>query len=328
MGTKHGGPITSGGSLNHGDTVSGGRDSVASEVEARHGLEVLDEHVRASSEALEPKGRRFDSLKQLRGEVRGAVSGALTLAENPHVVGSYARGTMIDSGPSNDFDVMFVLDPRIHGDWLGQESGPRNCLDRVREVLARDPGFSPEMVHVDGNSVRVSTDHGSVDVVPAFPDPRGGYQIPDTSGGQTWRHTDPRMFKRYLDAANRAHNGRVVRITRLVKQWNETHGHHLRSFHLETMVLTHFRNRAYVGGSSDFDELERFYSQLPTYLQTPAVEPVYGERVDSYLTEPEFRIVSRQAIRAFKRIRHAGTVSRHDDADRGIDEFDQTIGGG
>lgn len=326
MGTKYSGPSRPGGPIVPESHWTRSPEETSRPPRESEEIRLLDEHLKLRADGLEPKGRRFDALKRLKAELQRAISNEVSLAEPPHVFGSYARGTMIGPNRQNDFDLLLVVEPTAHGNWRTQESGPRNALERLRDVIAHEPRFADCEVRVDRNAVRVSTTDGSVDLVPAFRHPLGGYEIPDTSGGQSWIRTDPRMFKRYFDAADKTHSGKVVRVARLAKQWNEAEGHRLKSFHLENMVLTHFRNRSPRTDSSESEELRDFFRELPVYLQNHSRDPVNGERVDGYLDESEYQHVIRAAQRAHEAMVDSAAAAERRNYTRAASLLDEVLG--
>jgi hypothetical protein len=88
-----------------------------------------------------------------------------------------------------------------------------------------------------------------VDVVPAFHRKGGGYLIPNTSLGR-WIGTDPKKHVELWTASNKAHNGDLVPLIKMVKGWNKS-GDVFKSFHLETLVrhvLTGIRIDSYPSG--------------------------------------------------------------------------------
>ena len=234
--------------------------------------------------------------------------------EDMHIIGSYARGTMIDTGPDKDFDVMYVLDHGVHGGWLTQESGASHALAKVRSALMADPAYPAESVTVDQNAVRVSTPNGKVEIVPAFRNPDGGYLIPDTYDTTQWRRSDPRRFKRTIDAMDVAQKGRFIQLVRICKNWNNVRKLGLRSFHLETMVYDFFRTRKDAPDNSLPGVLHEFFERLPWYVQNSSYEPVYSEKVDRYLAPTDRDRIIRSVQRTRRHLLEAeGRLTRHGD---------------
>ena len=62
----------------------------------------------------------------------------------------------------------------------------------------------------------------------------GGYFIPDGYGG--WKDTNPKYHMHIIAEGDKAQNGRLKPLIRLIKAWNLANGNHLRSFHVELLV--------------------------------------------------------------------------------------------
>lgn len=71
-------------------------------------------------------------------------------------------------------------------------------------------------------------------MVPGFYRTGGGYLIPDAGLGR-WIETDPKHHVELWSASNRAHNGDLVPLIKMVKGWNKSRKL-FRSFHLEVLT--------------------------------------------------------------------------------------------
>lgn len=266
---------------------------------------VVEEH----AARLAPPQRQVRELGELKNAVQSSLSGELGV-EGVNVVGSVAKGTQINRPGGNDIDVVFVLDRGRHGDWLTQENGPRNCLTKVRDVLASDLRFSHVEIGVDRNTVTARVGDSKVDIIPAFRHPESGVLIPDTSGGQRWVRTNPRMSKRILEEKDRRWGGQVTQTLKLAKDWNERNRTGLSSTHLEAMVEGHFDRKPQTGENSSRANVHEFFARLPWYLQERAHEPVYHQRVDSYLSSDDRSRAISKASRTASRIEKAEKLAR------------------
>ncbi len=262
-----------------------------------------------------PEGQRR-ALRDLKDSVEDRLSSELKV-ERVNVVGSVAKGTQIRREGGNDIDLEVVLNREAHGDWLVQENGPRNCLNKVKSVIEGDPRFSGVEVRVDLNVVTAMIGDAKVDIAPAFTNEQGGVLIPDTSGNQTWVRTNPRMSKRLLEVSDKRHAGQVVPLIRLAKDWNARNGGHLRSYTVEAMCMRHFAEKPEGGEESYRSNTHEFFARLPFYLDKGAVrDPVYGDAVDGYLAPEERGVLIRKALRTKAKIEKAEKLALTGKAER------------
>lgn len=284
---------------------------------------VIEEHV----VRLAPPARQVRELGDLKSAVQSTLSRELAI-QGVNVVGSVAKGTQIDRPGGNDIDVEFVLDRGRHGDWLTQANGPRNCLTKVRDVVASDPRFSQVEVGVDRNTVTARVGNSKVDIIPAFRHPEGGVLIPDTTGEQRWIRTSPRTSKRILEEKDRRWAGQVTHLLKIAKDWNERNCTGLSSTHLEAMVEGHFDRKPQNGENSSRANVHEFFARLPWYLQESAHEPVYQQRVDAYLSSDDRTQAISKASRTASHIEEAEKLARRaNNSDSAAEAYREALDG-
>lgn len=294
---------------------------------AEETTEAIDSAIEARLSMIQPAPEELRRMKSLKSSIEGQLAAELDV-ERVNVVGSVAKGTQIHRPGGNDIDVEVVLGRESHGDWLDQESGARNCLSRVRDVIARNPRFDNVEVRVDRNVVRARLGQATLDIAPAFSHPEGGVVIPDTSGAQGWVRTNPRMSKRLLEAADRARHGQVVPLIQLAKDWSLRNGDELRSYTIEAMVTRFFAEKEQNGENTSRANVHEFFARLPWLLQKgAATDPVYGQPADTYL-EPETRskLIAR-AVRTATKLDRAERLARAGKADRASEIYRDVLGG-
>ncbi len=226
--------------------------------------------------------RRLDEIEQ---EVENTLRSRLSIVER-HMFGSSVKGTMVKKKNGNDMDVLFVLDPAVHGAWLKQPQGEKACLETIRQVLSLNPRLKTASIRVDKNAVNVMVDKMSIDVVPSFPGSERDFVIPDTSRSSGWVNTDPRRFKRVLQEIDKRNSGKVIPLIQKVKDWNNRHGGYLRSYHIEAMAYLYFKTAPERSGDDIHPHINEFFTRLPHYLQTGNIrDPITGERLDHYLRD-------------------------------------------
>jgi Second Messenger Oligonucleotide or Dinucleotide Synthetase domain len=145
------------------------------------------------------------------------------------LTGSYRRSTIISPLEEADVDIFIVLHPKYYGG--SQATLLNNVKTALRKTYTKTPDISP-----DGHAVTITFTDFKVDVVPGFQQKGGGYLIPDAQL-KRWLATDPKKHVEIWAKANKAHDGDLVPLLKMLKGWNKSRGI-LRSFHLETLALS------------------------------------------------------------------------------------------
>jgi hypothetical protein len=215
------------------------------------------------------------SIRQNR--VRGALERGMEVIDSC-VVGSYRRCTMVAPLNACDVDICVVLDPKHYN-----PDRPAGLLDKVRSILLNTYTQSPRISR-SGQAVTVTFADFKVDVVPAFNRQGGGYVIPNSNTGG-WIETDPKKHIQIWSAANKANNGNLIPLIKMVKTWNRTHSALFRSFHLELLVL-HALNGVTI---SDFPSGVRFvFDKARELVRYTIPDPAgFGDNVGGYLNTPQ-----------------------------------------
>ncbi|MDX0586882.1 nucleotidyltransferase [Sinorhizobium medicae] len=160
--------------------------------------------------------------------VRDAVASDFFVLES-FLTGSYRRNTMIAPLSTADVDVFIVLDPKYYA--VNNQSA---LLSAVVGTLKKEYPKTPK-IKPDGQAVTITFTDFKVDVVPGFYRTGGGYLIPDANMGR-WMPTDPRKHVELWTASNKAHNGSLIPLIKMMKCWNRANKEMFRSFHLEVLV--------------------------------------------------------------------------------------------
>lgn len=161
--------------------------------------------------------------------IREVLEGHLHVLDT-FLAGSYRRNTLIGPLAEADIDVFVVLGSRYYA-----PAGQQQLLERVRAAL-RKTYTRTARIRPDGQAVTVKFADFKMDVVPGFRRKGGGFLIPDADT-RSWISTDPTEHVEIWAAANRAHDGKLVPLIKMMKAWNRPRKV-LRSFHLETLTLT------------------------------------------------------------------------------------------
>jgi hypothetical protein len=227
---------------------------------------------------LEITGLQSSTVSTRQQSVREAVEAELTVLDS-FLTGSYSRSTMISPLSEADVDIFFVLDPKYFHNYNGQNGGQAGLLDLVKRALLRTYTKTPKISR-SGQAVTITFTDFQVDVVPGFHRQGGGFLIPN-SATQSWLSTDPKKHVEIMATANRAHDGDLVPLVKMIKGWNQSNGGHFRSFHLEVLALAALDKITI----TDFPSGARyFFDKARTLVTQKNSDPAgYGDDVGSYI---------------------------------------------
>src|SRR6185437_8996901 len=230
-------------------------------------------------ENLEITGLQASTVSTRQQSVREVMEDGLTVLDS-FLTGSYSRNTMIAPLAEADVDIFFVLDVQYYHHYNGgRNGGQAGLLDFVKRALLRTYTRTPKISR-NGQTVTIRFTDFTVDVVPGFYRQGGGYLIPN-SIQQNWLATDPKKHVELVTTANRAHEGDLVPLMKMIKAWNATNNRYFSSFHLEVLALS-ILNGVMI---SNFPSGVRYYFDKGRALvaqQNP--DPAgYGGDVGSYI---------------------------------------------
>lgn len=229
-------------------------------------------------ENLEITDLQQSTVSTRQQSVRDAVASGLTVVAS-FLTGSYSRSTLIAPLKDADIDVVVVLDAQYFYRYNGQNGGQAGLLDLLKRTLKKTYPNTPDISR-NGQAVTIQFSDFMVDVVPAFNRKGGGYLIPN-SVSQAWISTDPKKHVDILSTENKAHNGDLIPLTKMIKGWNRTINDEFRSFHLEVMAQQ-ILDRVTI---SDYSSGVRYvFDKARSYVRETNPDPAgYGGNVGSYL---------------------------------------------
>jgi hypothetical protein len=205
----------------------------------------IDQGFRVLRSNLEISDLQATTVSTRQRNIRAVLEDGLTVLDS-FLTGSYMRDTMIGPLKKADVDIFIVLDPAYY-----ELDGHAALLDREKRVLLKH--YETPDISRNGKAVTLRFSDFVVDVVPGFYRQGGGFLIPDSVEKQ-WIETDPKKHVELWSATNKGHNGDFVRLVKMLKSWNVTHGRLFSSFHLETLARHVLTNVAI----SDFPSGVRF----------------------------------------------------------------------
>jgi hypothetical protein len=228
------------------------------------------------------------------------------------LTGSYARSTMIAPLKQADIDIFFCLDVRYYTHYNGPNGGPAGLLDFVKRTLQKTYPQTPGISR-NGQAVTITFTDFVVDVVPGFYRQGGGFLIPNSITG-SWLSTDPKKHVELMTAANKAHNGDLVPLIKMIKGWNKLHSEFFSSFHLEVLALQIFDNIKI----TDFPSGARYYfDKAREFVKKQNLDPAgYGDDVGKYISGDKVA----EAVQRFQ-TSYDRAVRAEDFASRGRDDL-------
>jgi hypothetical protein len=217
------------------------------------------------------------------------------------LTGSYQRSTLIAPLKEADIDVVVLLDPRYYHHYNGQNGGPAALLDLVKRTLLKTYTRTPNISR-NGQAVTIRFDDFGMDVVPGFSRQGGGYLIAN-SITNAWLSTDPKKHVDLMAASNKAHDGDLVPLIKMIKAWNKSHSAFFRSFHLEVLALQILQSITISNFSSG---ARYFFDKGREIIKQQNLDPAgYGDDVGKYITgdkvqeaERRFQLAYDRAIKA------------------------------
>lgn len=263
----------------------------------------IDEGFRGLISNFEITGLQEETVSTRQQNVREVMEAGLTVLDS-FLAGSYKRSTMIGPLKEADVDIFIVLDPKYY-----TSDGYASLLDKVKGVLRKTYTKTPDISR-DGQAVTITFTDFKVDVVPTFYRNGGGFLIPDVQL-KRWIATDP---KRHLDlwtAENKAHNGDLIPLIKMLKTWNKSRDL-LRSFHLEALALSCLKNVEI----TDYPSGVRYvFDKARDKIRTKLADPAgYSDDVAAYInTQSQIDSVVQRLDWAYERAREAETLARSGD---------------
>ncbi len=233
-------------------------------------------------ENLEITDLQEENVSTRQNSVRSVLEAELTIKET-FLTGSYSRSTMIAPLNDADIDIFAVLDVSYYYNYNGKNGGQAGLLDLIKRTLRKRYTKTPDISR-NGQAVTIRFDDFQVDVVPAFYRQDGGYLIPN-SISQSWIGTDPKKHVEIMSSANRAHQGDLVPIVKMIKCWNKNIGSYFRSFHLEVLALYIFEKVTI----SDFASgMRYFFDKGREYITKQNPDPAgFGGDIGNYINTRE-----------------------------------------
>lgn len=249
---------------------------------------------------LEITGLQAETVSTRQQAVRKVLEAGMTVKDS-FLTGSYARSTMISPLSEADIDIFMVLESSYYSHYNNQNGGPAGLLDWTKRTLRKTYTSTPDISR-NGQAVTIRFTDFAVDVVVGFYRQGGGYLIAN-SISNSWLSTDPKKHVTLMSEANKAHNGDLVPVIKMLKSWNKSNGSFFRSFHIEVLALEIFRN---INISNFPSGVRYFFGRAKDVVRGKNLDPAgYGDDVGRYINtsmvdeaSTRFRTAFDQAVKA------------------------------
>lgn len=183
---------------------------------------------------------RVDTIWSRRDEITKALNKNFrdsdSSSANRLMVGSFGRHTAIRN--VSDLDMLYILPTNLRSKYSG-DTGPRNILTRVKDVLAaRYPNTE---VRVDQCTVRVqfTSNKFKFEVQPAFENDDKSFDYPDTVA-EGWKVTKPRAEIQATRECNDRTVNNMRHLARMARAWRDTSGAVMGGLLIDTLVHRFF----------------------------------------------------------------------------------------
>jgi len=163
------------------------------------------------------------------------------------VVGGFAKGTAMDSGPGESpaVDMLYLVPggyrPRlVHGEGL---LAPLFCevAAALRDTLG-GVELAPEgWLRVAPSRRGAAGPRAAVRLIPCSPCPRGGYLVGDSGLAATWRYCHPALERARLREADRISGDKATHLILMLKAWRRTERVPISALALEILVTEFVR---------------------------------------------------------------------------------------
>lgn len=243
--------------------------------------------------------------------VRAALADDFEILED-FLTGSYRRSTLIAPLKTADVDIFVTLSSRHF-----QQGGQLALLQSVKRALKKTYPSTPD-ISPNGQAVTITFTDFRVDVVPGFYREGGGYLIADAEMSR-WIPTNPKRHVEIWSVANKAHNGDLVPLLKMLKGWNISRKL-FRSFHLETAALKVLDNVTI----TDYPSGLRFlFDKLREPLKYKLADPAgYSDDVAPHIsTQAEIDAITKRLTWAYQTAQAAESLAAAGDAKGAIEKW-------
>lgn len=248
-------------------------------------------------------------LDDIKRELAGEIGGTVDLVYG----GSVSRHTYLEG--ISDTDALVIIDPE-ELERTSPERLKHRFAQRLREL------YGEENVKVGDLAVTVTVRGKEVQLLPAMRDD-DAFRIA-APGGRSWSRINPRAFAEKLTQANKAQDGKLIPVIKLVKAViaGFPEKQRLTGYHVESLAIEAFKK--YEGPRTYKAMVTHFFNRAVDLVKAPIVDRTgQSVHVDEYLGPAGSRqrqIVSKALQKVQRKIQNA-------DASKNVDAWDELVGG-
>ncbi|MEK4063516.1 MULTISPECIES: hypothetical protein [Paenibacillus] len=257
---------------------------------------IVDLDPTVTSSARSSRSWLVGKLESFPGSVDGFPN--IYEAENDVQMGSFSRRTK--TRPLDDIDFLLVFS--ADGAWYtpttshtdiiitvpstasnlyklcdNGELNSRKFINKIVSALSNVPQYDQADIgrNQEVATLKLKSYSWNFDIAPAFitaPDAYGKtvYLIPDGNG--KWKETDPRIDASRTTSINAKHNGKVLKLIRLIKYWNKNRSMPtISSYLLENLALNYFDSKYFLGATEE--SLKGFFADLQNSIYLDCQDP-------------------------------------------------------
>jgi hypothetical protein len=265
---------------------------------------------------LEITGLQKETVSKRQQAVREVVESEMGVVDS-FLTGSYSRATMISPLAGADIDIFMVLEPKYF-----EQDGQAPLLDKVRRALLKKYTTTPKISR-NGQAVTITFTDFRVDVVPGFNRKGGGFLIPNSMSGR-WIATNPKVHVDLMTQQNKAHDGDLVPLVKMIKGWNANISDAFVSFYLELITIEILSNVTI----SDFSSGARyFFDKGRERIKTKAIDPAgFGDQINGLRNASTVEEAIRRFETAYNRAVKAEDFASRENIQAAIAEWQKVFG--
>lgn len=182
-----------------------------------------------------------------------------------YLFGSYKKKTNIRPIISDqDVDVLFYMPDEEFEKYDDYESNGQSALLEKIKYILKDTYTTTDKIKAWGKVVLIEFAEGkhNIELLPAWENDDGSFEIPNTENGGSWDTFDPRVDVDIFQFSNSTTGGQTANLSRMMKTWKRnTASLSLKSFQIENFVID-FLDTNYKEEDEYFDISKNFFEYL------------------------------------------------------------------
>lgn len=209
---------------------------------------------------------------RVRSSLNTHYYGVTSETANSFYVGSWGKST--EMRPPRDIDIYFILPATVWERYRGRTGNVQSqLLQEVKGVLEKS--YPRTDVRGDGPVIQIPLASYAIELAPVFKLTSGQYYIAITSGGGSWKNSDPQAEFTSVRNSNTASNGNTRDLIRMMKRWQSYCSVPIKSFWIELLAMEFLNQWSHRGkGTTYYDWMVRDFltylvGRKNTYVYAP-----------------------------------------------------------